>query len=277
MAGTDGQGFAQFDESLSELIEEAEEYEERAESDPTAVVSELPRLLALLESTGMERQEVVLRDAVLETIRLIAIDDPTALDDLYSDIVEAMLDTEESKALTWFLLHESVELVARDVSVQTIAEGFELAVDELAEASNAMTADLDTDGRLPSNGATAMAMRHHLADYANAVEGREQLAVEAVVEALDGSVEYHAAQQGIDPIDGYIDLRSRYETESDPFTLGFSRYGSIKDMIEEDETESWDQFGRKLINVITGAVVILAVEESVERVLRAEAVIAEQI
>jgi len=277
MAGTDGQGFAQFDESLSELIEEAEEYEERAESDPTAVVSELSRLLALLESTGMERQEVVLRDAVLETIRLIAIDDPTALDDLYSDIVEAMLDTEESKALTWFLLHESVELVARDVSVQTIAEGFELAVDELAEASNAMTADLDTDGRLPSNGATAMAMRHNLADYANAVEGREQLAVEAVVEALDGSVEYHAAQQGINPIDGYIDLRSRYETESDPFTLGFSRYGSIKDMIEEDETESWDQFGRKLINVITGAVVILAVEESVERVLRAEAVIAEQI
>lgn len=277
MAGTGSQGLAQFDKSLSELVEEAEDYEKQAESDPAAVSSNIPRLLAFLESSGTEREEIILRDSTLGTIQLLVAHDPAALGSRYPEIVEATLDTQESRVIARSLLHESVELIERDVTVQTITAGFDLAAEKLLEETNTILSKYETESRLPSNGATMMTLKEHLEDYVDSVMGREQLAAEAFIEALSRSIEYHATQQGIDPIDGFVDLQSRYKRESEPFALGFSKDGDIEDMIEADETQSWGLVVKSLIDATLGAIIILSVERTTERILRAEAVIAEQI
>jgi chaperonin GroEL (HSP60 family) len=260
-----------------QLIEDVEALETQAEQDPEAVISELPQLLELLESTGFGEQEVYLRDVILSVTWLIAENNPQALGDYYPEFVEATLDTTESQVLVRGLLHQIVELVARDVSLTQIYNGLDRVGNKVPSMLEEMTDALSTDGHVPGNGATAMALTMNTHDFAAEVGGRKQLVVEAYATALEDLVMLRAGEHGFDPIDGFVDLKTQYESRSAPFTLGFSDEQNIVDMIEADVTWTPISMLRHIVDSIVGAMLILAVEESEDRILRAEAVIAEQL
>ncbi|MFB6153658.1 MAG: thermosome subunit alpha [Halodesulfurarchaeum sp.] len=69
-----------------------------------------------------------------------------------------------------------------------------------------------TDGRvLAGGGAIEVELADRLRDYADGVEGREQLAVEAFADALEVVPRMLAENAGLDPIDALVDLRSAHE------------------------------------------------------------------
>ena len=259
----------------SDLIEEAKEYREHAKEDPDRVVSELPRLIELLESTGFESDDVALRGVILFTIHKIAAHNPDALSDHYPAVLESTLDMTESRVVARKLLHETIELVARDVPIQTIVD--KLTSVNIVGTIEDIKSELDIEDQLPANGAMAMELSQQIRDSAVAIGGRGQLVAEACAEAFDELVAYRAAQQGFDPIDGLVDLRSQYERDNGPFTLGFSAPGTIENMIENGETQSYLYVLRYAADAIAAVQLILSVEETVERILRAEAVVAGQI
>lgn len=264
------------DASTEALIEEVDGYVGRAQSNPAAVVSELPRLLELLKSTGFEPTEVYLRGGILTTAWAIVDDNPRAFDEYYPEFIEATLDTTESTVIARKLLHETAELVAQDVSLEKLFDGFQLTESEIVESVDEIVADLDTDDELPDNGATANAIAMHLWDFADSVPGREQLAVEAYGEAMTDLAEYHAARHGLDPIDGIVDLRARYDASTDGSRFGFSTDG-VADMIAAGETQSVTRILRYTTDAAMATSVILAVEGTTDGILRAEAVLAEQL
>lgn len=260
-----------------QLIEDVEALETQAEQDPEAVISELPQLLELLKSTGFGEQEVYLRDAILSVTWLVAENNPQALRDRYPEFVEATLDTTESQILARGLLHQVVELVARDVSLTRIYNGLDRVGNKLPHMLEKIADAVSTDGRVPGNGATALALAMNTHDFATEVGGREQLVVEAYATALEDLVMLRAGEYGLDPIDGFVDLKTQYQGSSDPFTLGFSDQQNIADMMESDVTWTTVSMLRHIVDSIVGTMLILAVERSEDRILRAEAVIAEQL
>lgn len=264
-------------QSIDELTEEVEGYKKQAKTDPEAVASKLPRLLEILEWTEFDSEQIMLRDTILRVVWAVVEHNPDSVEGQYPALIEAALDTTESKLLARKLLHETVELVARDVQPDDIYQGFELVESEVVTYIEETVEELETEERLPANGATAMGLAQHLSDYADSVSGRAQMAVEAYADALLDLVQYHASEQGLDPIDGYVDLTSRYAPLADAFTLGFSEDGSIEDMVDAGKTQSTEYALRYLVDAIVATASIIAVEETADRILRAEAVIAEQL
>ncbi|MFB6228277.1 MAG: thermosome subunit beta [Halobacteriales archaeon] len=69
-----------------------------------------------------------------------------------------------------------------------------------------------TDGRvLSGGGAPEVEIASRVRDYADGVEGREQLAVEAFADALELIPRTLAENAGLDPIDTLVDLRAAHE------------------------------------------------------------------
>ncbi len=69
-----------------------------------------------------------------------------------------------------------------------------------------------TDGRLlAGGGAIEIELARRVRDYADSVEGREQLAVEAFADALEVVPRVLADNAGLDPIDTLVNLRSAHE------------------------------------------------------------------
>ncbi|ELZ50656.1 thermosome [Halorubrum coriense DSM 10284] len=70
-----------------------------------------------------------------------------------------------------------------------------------------------SDGRtLPGGGAVEVELARRLRDYADSVEGREQLAVEAFADSLELIPRVLAENAGLDAIDLLVDLRAAHET-----------------------------------------------------------------
>lgn len=143
-------------QSIDELIEEVEGYEEQAETDPEAVAAKLPRLLEILEWTGFGSKRFILRDTVLSVVWTVVEHNPELIEDQYPALIEAALDTTGSKIVARKLLHETVELVARDVQSDDTQQGLELAENEMITYVDETVEELGTEERLPANGATAM-------------------------------------------------------------------------------------------------------------------------
>ncbi|HMB49107.1 MAG TPA: thermosome subunit beta, partial [Natronoarchaeum rubrum] len=88
-------------------------------------------------------------------------------------------------------------------------------VDELERGvSDALDVSAQTlsDGRvLPGGGATEVEVADRLRDFADSVEGREQLAVEAFADSLELVPRVLAENAGLDSIDTLVDLRADHE------------------------------------------------------------------
>ncbi|ACV49389.1 TCP-1/cpn60 chaperonin family protein [Halomicrobium mukohataei] len=276
MAGLDSEMERRFDKSTSELRAEADQFKTRARSDPAVVATYLPRLRKLLEAAGYSRDEMMVRDDVQRTILAIADQQPEALSDEYPDLVAAFLDTRETRVLTQRLLHNCAELWAYGVTRQEITDGLDVVEGEIVDQLADIAEQFDDDGRVPGNGATAMALSQRVADFAHSVAGRQQLVVEAASDALFDLVRFHASEKGIDPIDGAVDLRSRYETDSEPFVRGFSDRGTIESMRETEETQTKNYVLRYVVDALVATSLIVSVERDEARMLRIEAVLAER-
>ena len=91
-----------------------------------------------------------------------------------------------------------------DHVVDELERGVEDALDVVAQTV--------TDGRvLAGGGAPEVEVASRVRDYADGVEGREQLAVEAFADALELVPRTLAENAGLDPIDTLVDLRAAHE------------------------------------------------------------------
>ena len=91
-----------------------------------------------------------------------------------------------------------------DHVVDELERGVEDALDVVAQTV--------TDGRvLAGGGAPEVEVASRVRDYADGVEGREQLAVEAFADALELIPRTLAENAGLDPIDTLVDLRAAHE------------------------------------------------------------------
>ena len=120
------------------------------------------------------------------------------------------------------------------------------------------------DGRvLPGGGATEIALAAALRDFAEGVEGREQLAVEAFADSLEVVPRTLAENAGLDPIDSLVALRARYAAGD--AAAGLDAYsGEVSDMFDLHVVEPL----RVKEQAIDGAT------EAIELVLRIDDVIA---
>jgi thermosome len=120
------------------------------------------------------------------------------------------------------------------------------------------------DGRvLPGGGATEIALAAALRDFAEGVEGREQLAVEAFADSLEVVPRTLAENAGLDPIDSLVALRAGHAAGE--AAVGLDAYsGEVSDMFDLHVVEPL----RVKEQAIDGAT------EAIELVLRIDDVIA---
>jgi hypothetical protein len=260
------------DKPAEEAVDEALTYEQRAKESPETVVSDLPRLVELLDRNRTGGAEVALRKSVLSTIYCITRQNPDELGDRYPEIIERALDTPESKVIAKSILHRGATLVSDGVSPERICE----TIDEGLEKS---VGDPYASDDVPGAGATAMQLYQKNDNNADVMTGRRRLAMEALVEAFSNLVKYRASQRGVDPIDGFVDLKTEYvnRDHQDGFTLGFGPDGSIVDVVETGEIASKTYLNWYLTNGCISSMLVLLIERTESRILRTEAVLAERI
>jgi len=94
-----------------------------------------------------------------------------------------------------------------------------------------------SDGRvLPGGGAIEVELADRLRNFADSVEGREQLAVEAFADSLELVPRVLAENAGLDPIDSLVDLRAAHENGDQNAGLNvFS--GDVEDTYEAGVVE----------------------------------------
>ena len=122
---------------------------------------------------------------------------------------------------------------------------------------DAVTAAADTGEVVPGAGGTELAIAAHLREFADGVEGREQLAVRAFADAVDVIPRTLAQNAGQDPIDALVDLRAANEdgraglvqagddaTVTDPVAEGVVDPASVKREAIASATESATMIAR---------------------------------
>jgi thermosome len=116
----------------------------------------------------------------------------------------------------------------------------EHVVDELERGINDaldVVASTISDGRvLAGGGAVEVELARRLRDYADSVEGREQLAVEAFGDAVELVPRVLAENAGLDPIDTLVDLRAAHDDGD--VTAGLNVFsGDVEDTYESGVVE----------------------------------------
>ena len=112
----------------------------------------------------------------------------------------------------------------------------------------------------PGGGAPEIALAAALREFAEGVEGREQLAVEAFADSLEVVPRTLAENAGLDPIDSLVDLRSRHDAGE--FAAGLDAYsGEIIDMEGEGVVEPLRVKTQAIESATEAAVMILRIDD----------------
>jgi len=101
----------------------------------------------------------------------------------------------------------------------------------IGDAIDVVSVTAEEGGAVPGAGATEVIVAGRVRERAAAVEGREQLAVEAFADALDVLPRTLAENTGMDPIDALVDLRAANE-DGIAGVLALGESGEIADPIE---------------------------------------------
>ncbi|MEO2241406.1 MAG: thermosome subunit beta [Euryarchaeota archaeon] len=145
-----------------------------------------------------------------------------------------------------------------------IRGGTEHVVDEaeraIEDAIGVVAAALEDGKVVAGGGAPEIEVARQLRDYADKVEGREQLAVEAFADALEIIPRTLAENSGLDPIDVLVQLRAKHEEGE--VTAGIDVYdGEIKDMMEEGVVEPLRVKTQALASATEAAEMILRIDD----------------
>ncbi|QLG29557.1 TCP-1/cpn60 chaperonin family protein [Halorarum halophilum] len=118
-----------------------------------------------------------------------------------------------------------------------------------------------SDGRvLPGGGAIEVELASRLRDFADSVEGREQLAVEAFADALELVPRVLAENAGLDSIDTLVDLRAAHEGGDANAGLNvFS--GDIEDSFEAGVVEPAHSKEQALSSATEAANLVLKIDD----------------
>ncbi|SHG44475.1 thermosome subunit [Halobaculum gomorrense] len=118
-----------------------------------------------------------------------------------------------------------------------------------------------SDGRIVAGGgAIEVELASRLRDYADSVEGREQLAVEAFADALELVPRVLAENAGLDSIDTLVDLRSAHESGDAHAGLNvFS--GDIEDTFESGVVETAHAKEQALSSATEAANLVLKIDD----------------
>jgi thermosome len=145
-----------------------------------------------------------------------------------------------------------------------IRGGTEHVVDEaeraIEDAIGVVAAALEDGKVVAGGGAPEIEVARQLRDYADKVEGREQLAVEAFADALEIIPRTLAENSGLDPIDVLVQLRAKHEEGE--VTAGVDVYdGEIKDMMKEGVVEPLRVKTQALASATEAAEMILRIDD----------------
>jgi chaperonin GroEL (HSP60 family) len=137
-------------------------------------------------------------------------------------------------------------------------------VDELergvTDALDVVASTVANGSVLGGGGAPEVEVARRLRDYADSVEGREQLAIEAFADAVDIIPRTLAENAGLDPIDSLVDLRSQH-ADGDS-TFGLDAYtGDVIDMEEEGVVEPLRVKTQAIESATEAAVMILRIDD----------------
>ena len=83
----------------------------------------------------------------------------------------------------------------------------------VSDAVDVVTSAVESGGIVPGAGAVELATAEFLRGRATAVDGREQLAVEAFADAVESIPEQLTASAGLDPLDSITELRHEHERQ----------------------------------------------------------------
>ncbi|WP_460562504.1 thermosome subunit beta [Halorubrum pallidum] len=140
----------------------------------------------------------------------------------------------------------------------------EHVVDELERGINDaidVVATTVSDGRtLPGGGAIEVELARRLRDYADSVEGREQLAVEAFADSLELIPRVLAENAGLDAIDLLVDLRAAHESGDAHAGLNvFS--GEVEDTAEAGVVETAHAKEQAIASAAEAANLVLKIDD----------------
>ncbi len=137
-------------------------------------------------------------------------------------------------------------------------------VDELERGvSDALdvVAQTVSDGRvLPGGGAIETELAGRLRDYADSVEGREQLAVEAFADSVELVPRVLAENAGLDPIDTLVDLRAAHESGEGRAGLNVFT-GEVEDTFEAGVVEPAHAKEQALASAAEAANLVLKIDD----------------
>jgi len=140
----------------------------------------------------------------------------------------------------------------------------EHVVDELERGINDAIDVVSTtvsDGRtLPGGGAVEVEVARRLRDYADSVEGREQLAVEAFADSLELIPRVLAENAGLDAIDLLVDLRSAHEAGDESAGLDVFA-GEVVDTAEAGVVETAHAKEQAVASAAEAANLVLKIDD----------------
>jgi len=140
----------------------------------------------------------------------------------------------------------------------------EHVVDELERGINdalEVVAATVSDGRvLPGGGAIEVELADRLRNYADSVEGREQLAVEAFADSLELVPRVLAENAGLDSIDYLVDLRAAHESGEQNTGLNVLT-GNVEDTYEAGVVEPAHAKEQALSSATEAANLVLKIDD----------------
>ncbi|QWC20757.1 thermosome subunit beta [Halorubrum sp. 2020YC2] len=118
-----------------------------------------------------------------------------------------------------------------------------------------------SDGRtLPGGGAVEVELARRLRDYADSVEGREQLAVEAFADSLELIPRVLAENAGLDAIDLLVDLRAAHEAGDEHAGLNVFA-GEVVDTAEAGVVETAHAKEQAIASAAEAANLVLKIDD----------------
>jgi thermosome len=151
---------------------------------------------------------------------------------------------------------KSVSLILRG-GTEHVVDEVERAIDD---ALGVVRVTVQDGQILPGGGAPETEVALQLRDFADSVEGREQLAVEAFADALEIIPRTLAENAGLDSIDSLVSLRSKHDGGDKHAGLD-AETGDIKNMTESGVVEPLRVKTQAISSATDAAVMILRIDD----------------